>query len=118
MNGYRDGHGRQEFGNITPETIGNVKVYVRGDGPPVSNIGRPPRRVAKSWLNVKLVDATKDFGRWLSSPEGLRTTALPHMIEIEFLDESDIMQRFYRWGTDSTMMIRPLPLGPPRAYKP
>lgn len=48
----------------------------------------------------------------LAERHALRLLALPggdkQMIEIEFLDEPDRLQRFFRFGTDSTGMIGPI----------
>lgn len=35
----------------------------------------------------------------------------PTMIEIEFLDEPDVNQRFFRIGTDARGMVRPMQVG-------
>jgi hypothetical protein len=32
----------------------------------------------------------------------------PHLVEIEFLDEPDENQRYYRFGSDPSYMVRPL----------
>lgn len=52
--------------------------------------------------------AEKHAKRLLALPGGDR-----HMIEVEFLDESDQMQRFFRFGTDPSRMVRPIAISMP-----
>ena len=37
-----------------------------------------------------------------------RLAGHPHMIEIEFLDEKNLNERFFRFGTDPSLMVKPL----------
>jgi len=102
--GWKDRHGRSELSAPSPDERGNVRVFVA-------------RKVVKAWLNVSLMTATKSFGLWLQSAEGQQITERPHMIEIEFLGEADPMQRYFRWGTDRSMMVDPIALDHRRANR-
>jgi hypothetical protein len=63
-------------------------------------------------------DDSGDQMEALGESHALRLLALPggkrHMIEIEFLDEPDPLERFFRFGTDPDRMVIPirLPLPP------
>jgi hypothetical protein len=50
------------------------------------------------WLLSKLA---KEHGEKLASHE-------LHMIEMEFLDEANPLERFFRFGTDPTGMVMPM----------
>lgn len=69
-------------------------------------------------LVLALISFTLGLAPDLAVIEGLaeehatRLLALPggekHMIEIEFLDEGNSLQRFFRIGTDPRMMVQPI----------
>ena len=44
----------------------------------------------------------------LAREHALRLVGQPHMIEVEFLDEPDPLQRFFRLGTDPYQMRMPV----------
>jgi len=57
---------------------------------------------ANAWLH--------QFKSYLESHSEIITEA--HMIEIEFLDEPDVTQRFIRFGSDPSMMVLPIRVEP------
>ncbi len=57
---------------------------------------------------AEYVDCSEDDLQALGETHAKRLVGQPHMIEIEFLDEPDLTQRFFRFGTDPRGMVRPL----------
>lgn len=53
-------------------------------------------------------DKWEDVADQLGEEHAEKLFEEPHMIEIEFLDEPDINQRFFRFGTDPNGMIEPM----------
>jgi len=58
---------------------------------------------------IELPDSGLDDLSSISETHALRLIPYErHMIEIEFLDEPDVNQRFFRFGTDPLGMVQPL----------
>jgi hypothetical protein len=53
-------------------------------------------------------DDIEDLLPELAEKHVLRLVGSPHMIEIEFLDEPNVNERFFRFGTDPSSMVAPL----------
>ena len=64
---------------------------------------------------VDALESRDEFAR-LAETHARRLLALPggdeHLIEIEFLDEPHLSERFFRFGTDPAMMVRPIEVSP------
>lgn len=59
-------------------------------------------------------DETESFVNALVERHGpVYESDQPILVEFEFLDEPDPLQRFVRLGTDPRGMVMPLPLSPP-----
>ena len=58
---------------------------------------------------IELPDSALDDLSSISETHALRLIPYErYMIEIEFLDEPDINQRFFRFGTDPVQMVQPV----------
>jgi hypothetical protein len=80
----------------------NLKIRVFVDGKKYSECGLS---APMEQMELLIQILGEEHGR-LSNECGL-----PVMVEIEFVDESDIDQRFCRLGTDPRFMVRPLQIG-------
>lgn len=69
------------------------------------------------WIRRKLVydkqnpegPGTVDYVRFMEDHVA-ELASSPHMIELEFMDDPDPVNRFVRFGTDPDMMAFPIPL--------
>jgi hypothetical protein len=71
-------------------------------------------RVFEDTIEVDSEHGLFDLVRTLAISHAQQLADGPHMIEMEFLDETDPNQRFFRFGTDPTGMVMPIeiPLPP------
>jgi hypothetical protein len=63
----------------------------------------------REWINVDAEDFHNRYVEFLETHEA-QLLRWPHMFEIEFLDEPEALQRFFRFGTDKESMTQPIRL--------
>jgi len=82
------------------KNLGMIRLAIRGFA------GKTP--VFEDHVEVTLADLENVVPKLAEQHAGKLTNHELHMIEIEFLDESDPNERFFRLGTDPSGMIVPI----------
>ena len=127
---YTPAHGKSETGILS--SWNEEHVFVRYGGNATGTATRPAdlafvteyQVAMRGWKDGKLVyeeiysfpvndESNSDALGRLAEQHALKLEAdkdSRHMMEIEFLDEPNPEERYYRWGTDPGGMVRPAAL--------
>jgi hypothetical protein len=78
-----------------------MRLAIRGFAPGHALVFDDRIEIAEDQLERMMKDLAEKHARALAALD-------LHMIEIEFLDEPNRDERFFRFGTDPSMMVKPV----------